>query len=63
MFYYTMRMLVHLTHMVLSSATISNEIFCGSSLIKSLVVCVPSTTLLAKLILFCNHRNKKVVGG
>ena len=34
---------------VLSSATLSYEIFCDSSLIKNLVVCVPSTT--AKWIL------------
>ena len=41
--------------------TLSNEIFYGSSLIENLVVCVPSTTVDCNL--FCNHRNKKVVGG
>ena len=54
-------MLVHPTHMVLSSATLSNEIFYCSSLSENLVVCVPSTT--AKQILFSNHRNRSVVGG
>ena len=52
---------MHLTHLVLSSATVSNEIFCGLFLIKNLVIFVPTT--LAKQILFCNHLNKKVVGG
>ena len=32
MFLYSMWMLVHLIHLVLSSATLSNEIFCGSFL-------------------------------
>ena len=54
-------MLVHPTHMVLSSATLSNEIFYCLSLSENLVVCVPSTT--AKQILFSNHRNRSVVGG
>ena len=56
-----MQMLVHPTHLVLSFASLSNEIFCGSFLIENLVVCVPSTT--AKSFLFSNHMNKKVVGG
>ena len=54
-------MLVHLTQKVLSSATLSNEIYCCSFLVKNLVVCVPSTT--ADCNLFNNHRDKKVVGG
>ena len=54
-------MFVHLTQLVLLSAILSNEIFCGSFLIKNLVICVPTT--LAKRILFLNHMNKKVVGG
>ena len=49
------------THLVLSSATLSNEIFCGTFLIKNLVICVPTT--LAKRIFFHNHMYKKVVGG
>ena len=56
-----MPILGHLTHLVLSSATLSNETFCGSSLIKNLVICVPTT--LAKQILFLNHMDRKVVGG
>ena len=61
MFQYTMWMLVHLTQKVLSSATLSNEVYCCSFLVKNLVVCVPSTT--ADCNLFNNHSNKKVVGG
>ena len=56
-----MWMLVHPTHLVLSNATLSNEIFCGSFLVKKLVICVPSTP--AKWISFHKHRNRKVVGG
>ena len=56
-----MWMLVHLTQLVLSSATFSNEIVCGSFLIKNPVICVPTT--LAKQILFHNPMNKKLVGG
>ena len=54
-------MLVHPTQKVLSSATLSNKIYCCSFLVKKLVVCVPSTTADCKL--FNNHRNKKGVGG
>ena len=54
-------MLVHLAQKVLSSATLSNVIYCCSFLVKNLVVCVPSTT--ADYNLFNNHRNKKMVGG
>ena len=54
-------MLVHPTHLVLSSATLSNKIYCCSFLVKNLVVCVPSTT--ADCNLFNNHRNRKVVKG
>ena len=61
MFQYTMRMLVHHIQKVLSSAILSNEIFCCSFLVKNLVVCVPSTT--ADCNFFNNHRNKKVVEG
>ena len=54
-------MFVHPTRLVLSSVTISNEIFCGSFLVKNhVVICVPTT--LATRILFLNHRNRKVVG-
>ena len=52
------------THLVLSSVTISNEIFCCSLfLIQNhvIIICVPTT--LAKRIVFGNHMNKKVVGG
>ena len=59
--WYTMWMFVHLTHLMLSSATLSNEIIYCSSLIEYLVVCVPSTT--ATWISFCNHKNRKVVWG
>ena len=52
---------LYLIQKVLSSATLSNEIFRCSSLIENLVVCVPSTTV--KQILFLNHRKRKVVGG
>ena len=61
MFEYNIRMILHPTHPVLSFATLSNEIFCGASLIKNLVICVPTT--LAKQILFLNHMDRKVVGG
>ena len=55
-------MLVHQTYLVLSSASLSNEIFCGSFiLIENLVVCVPAKTV--KQILVLNHRNRKVIGG
>ena len=54
-------MLVHPTQKVLSSATLSNEIYCCSFLVKNLVVSVPSTTVDGNL--FNNHRDKKVVGG
>ncbi|OEU11961.1 hypothetical protein FRACYDRAFT_245085 [Fragilariopsis cylindrus CCMP1102] len=37
-----MRMLLHLTQKVLSSATLSNEIHCCSFLVKNLAVCVPA---------------------
>ena len=44
MFLYTLWISVHPTYLVLSSATLSNEIFCGSSLIKNLdIICVPTT--------------------
>ena len=59
MFQYTVRMLVYPTQKVLSSATLSNEIYCCSFLVKNLVVCVPSTA--ADCNSFCNHRNRKVV--
>ena len=56
-----MWMLVHPTHLVLSFASLSNKIFCGSFLIENLAICVPTT--LAKQVLFLNHINKKVVWG
>ena len=49
-FQYTMWMIVHPTYLVLSYATLSNEIFCCSFLVKNLFVCVCAST--AKLILF-----------
>ena len=61
MFLYTMWMLVHLTHLVLSTVTLSSEIFYGSLLIENLVIFFGATT--AKSISFLNHRNRKVVGG
>ena len=66
MFLNTVWMVVHPTHLVLSTVTLSSEIlpseiFYGSFLIKNHVVCVPSTT--AKCISFHNQRNRKVVGG
>ena len=57
-----MWMFVHLTQLVLLSATLSNEIFCGSFWSKNrFFVCVPATK--AKWILFLNHRNRKVARG
>ena len=61
MFLYTMWMLVHLTHLVLSTVTLSSEIFYGSLLIENHVIFLGATT--AKSISFLNHRNRKVVGG
>ena len=55
-----MWMFVHPTYLLLSSATLSNEIFCGSFWSKILFF-VRATTV--KWILFLNHMNKKVVGG
>ena len=60
MFSYTMGMLVHLTHLVLSYGTLSNEIFCGSFLIKNLAIFLRATTV--KQLLFLNHRNRILVG-
>ena len=55
-------MLVHPTQKVLSSATLSNEIFCVHFRSKIiLLICVPSTAV--KWVSFCNHRNRKGVGG
>ena len=54
-------MLVHPAYLMLFSAALSYEIFCGSFLIKNLVIFVCLTA--AKQILFLNHRNGKVVGG
>jgi hypothetical protein len=53
--------LLQLTQKLLSSATLSNEIYWGEFLMKNKVVCVHTTS--AKSSLFNNHRNKKVVGG
>jgi hypothetical protein len=55
------RMFVHMTHLVFFYGTPPNAIFCGSFLIKNLVIFVSATTV--KQILFHNHRNKKDVGG
>jgi hypothetical protein len=46
---------------MLSSTTLSNEIFCGSFLIQNLVIFARATTT-AKCILFLNHMDRKVVG-
>ncbi|OEU07938.1 hypothetical protein FRACYDRAFT_250570 [Fragilariopsis cylindrus CCMP1102] len=49
-------------HLVLSSATVSNEIVCCPLfLIENHVVCVPAITV--EQIQFRNHREVKVVGG
>ena len=56
-----MWMFVHLIHLVLSSATLSNEIFCGWFWSKTCYFYVPTT--FANWILFLNHRNRKNVGG
>ena len=57
-----MWMLAHLTYTVLTSATLSNQIFCSSFLVQNhvVVICVPTTS--AKRFFFSNHTNKKVVG-
>ena len=54
-------MLVHPTQKVLFSATLSNEIFCCSFLVKNHSVCVPSTT--ADCNFFNKQRIKNEVGG
>ena len=54
-------MFVHPTYLVLSSASLSNKIFCVHFWSKIMLFSVPSTT--AKWISFHNHRNRKVVGG
>ena len=55
-------MFVHPTQKVLSSATLSNEIFCGSFfLVKIFVIFVHATVV--EQISFLNHKNGKVVGG
>ena len=54
-------MLVHPTHLVQPTATLSNEIFYASFLIENCVIFVCATT--AKWISFPNHRNRKVVEG
>ena len=57
-----MSIFVHLTQLVLVSASLSNEIFCGSLfLIKIFVISVPTTT--AKRMLFLNPRNRKGIRG
>ena len=56
----TMWMIEHLTHLMLSSATLSDKIL-FILIDKNLVVCVHTT--IADCNLFNNHRNKKVVGG
>ena len=54
-----MLMLVQPAYLLLSSATLSNEIFSGSFLVENHVlgVCNSSETNL-----FLSHRNRKVVG-
>ena len=56
-------MLVHPTHLVLSSATLSFkwDILCSFLIKNHHVVFLPSTTV--NQISFSNHRNRKVVGG
>jgi hypothetical protein len=66
MFWYTVWMLVHPTHLVLSSENFSNKICCCSFLIGNHIVCVPAIIakcITAKYILFCYLREIKVVGG
>ena len=58
---HTMLLIMHQSYLVLSSATLSNEIFCYSVLIKNHTVCVPAITL--KWFLCHNHRYRKFVGG
>ena len=62
MFYYTIRMLVHPTQKVLSSAVLSNEIHCCSFWSKILMfVYLPQQRIV--IYSTTTHRNKKVVGG
>ena len=51
----------HLTQLVLFSATLSNEIFCGSFLVQNhVVICVPTTS--AKRIFFQQPHKQKSCG-
>ena len=59
MFQYTMWMLVHLNHLVLSSVTLSGDIL-WFILIKKLVICVPTT--LAKQNFIPQQQDQKVMG-
>ena len=57
-----MRMLVHLTQKVLSSATLSNEVFYCSFLFKNLLfVCLPQQRIV--IYSTTTGTKKKVVGG
>ena len=60
MFYYTMWIFVHLTHLVLSSATLSNEIFCGSHLVQNHVFCACNNI---ETNFIPQPHEKKVIGG
>ena len=54
-------MFVHMTHLVITYATLSDEIFCCSFLTENLFVCVPST--IEKKIIWQLQTQKKGVGG
>ena len=56
-----MWLIVHQNYLMLSAATLSNEIDWCSVLIKNHSVCVPTITV--KWFLSLNRRNRKIVGG
>ena len=56
-----MWMFVQLTQLALSSATLSNEILCGSFWLKILFFFLPQKW--NAFILFLNHMGREVVGG
>ena len=60
-FSYSMRMLVHPTQKVLSSTTLSRDIYCCTFLVKYHFVCVLSTTVDCNF--FNKHRIKREVEG
>ena len=54
-------MLVHLNHLVLLSANLSNKIVCVHFRSKIMIFCV--SAIKVERILLLNHRNRKVIGG